>query len=456
MTTSDQALFSRPVLAILMVVVTLLIWILNATAPESRFSQPIMNQWQTPSKIPVTWLDQSIWQGTNKLEVRIRFNHGRSDDVKLGLTDALFSLLLLDTLPLSTSSINKRLESTTAKVNYHVSEDNSELAITLNTDSPYLNSSLSILTSWLATPIFKQRTFINWQKTDNSSLQMEKRQLVQHLFPVTSQPTMSQTLSQNKNGSHIIGLGDINAHYQFIQNKVDKVTLVGHIPEPDALKAQLNTLLMPFHPSSEDRHITVAKNTALHTQIGETLTQSHGAIAFDDLEQVTDWISLQIWLRHLASKLHNSPITAYSQLHLERSNLRQWAWWSTQHEQTLLQDDILIESKVDDKDEPKKHAVKQDRYAAKDILETSLHSITAAEFDHLLEGLKDRIARQSKSPTWWARIASQETPDQQPLNVTRWLENYAAELESMNLEKYQQSIQKIVLVDSYQEIQIRE
>lgn len=435
MTTSNQALFSRPVLAILMVVVTLLIWILNATAPASRFAQPKVTTWQTSTSIPVIWLDQDEWQGTNKLEIRIRFNHGRTDDAELGLTDALFSLLLLDTLPLSTSSISKRLQPTGSKVDYHVSEDNSELALTLNSNPEFLVKSLHLLNTWLTNPIFKQRTFINWQQSNHNSFITAKSRLAKQLYS-----------PQNSNNSFLsakLDVTKIENHFQTLKQKVDKITLVGHLPEFDSFKLSLDSLLNGFHPSSLDKSVQNTNVVALHTQVGATLNQSHGALAIAPLERVTDWISLQIWLRHLAGQLHQNPETSYTQLHLERSNLRQWVWWSTQHEQTLLQDG------------PNINHTQQDSYVAKQVLESSVVTMTSDEFNQLLESLQDKIARQSKSPTWWARIASQETPNQQGLNLTNWLETYATELEKITLEQYQQSIARIVLLPSYQEIQIR-
>lgn len=435
MTTSNQALFSRPVLAALMVLITLLVWVLNATAPTPRYAQPTVTQWTTQSMIPVTWLDQEIWQGTNKLEIRLRFNHGRADDLNQGLTDALFALLLLDTLPLSTASINKRLESTTATVDFHVSEDDSELAITLNSDQPFLDSSLAIITSWLASPVFKERTFARWQQSDSSYYLSPKAQLSQHLYPTVDNSPLDSVMEE-----YSLSLENVKQHYQSLKHKIDKITLVGHIAKPDEFKQHLDTLSENFKATESDKNIHSAAQIALHTQEGSLLKQSHGAFAIKELETVNDWISLQIWLHHLLIQINEHPATEYSQLHLERSHLRQWVWWSTQHKTPQESDRAIV----------------QDSYAARELLEMSLTSMTNDQFESALTALQEKIAQLSLSPTWWARIASQETPTTQPLDLTTWLESYATNFESINYQEYKDSLQRIVLLNSYQEIQVRE
>jgi len=439
MTKTNQALFSRPILAALMVIITLLIWVLNATAPAPRFSQAIMEVWKTQSNIPITWLDQEIWQGTNKLEIRIRFNHGRTDDTNQGLTDTLFSLLLLDSFPLSTTPVNKRLESVAASINYHVSEDDSELAITLNSEPDYLDASINVLSPWLISPDFKTRTFARWQQNQTSYYLSPKAQLSQHLYP-----TADTSLLGNVMQEYSLTIADIKTHHQALLHKIDKITVVGHLPDKEAFKQQLETLTKKLIPIGSEGTVNSTSHIALHTQVGDTLRQSHGALAINELKSVADWISLQIWLSFFLEQLNQDTEIEYAQLHLEKSHIRQWAWWSVQYHQNVLQ-----------ASSDKRSTIEQGTYATKNIVLDSLKTMTESRFDSLLASLQEKISIQSQSPTWWARIASQETPKQQGLDLDNWLANYSVDLQEISFQQYKKSIDKIIAKDSYQEIQIR-
>lgn len=433
---SNEALFSKPILAALMVFITLLIWVLNATAPAPRFAQPNIETWQTESSVPTIWLDQEIWQGTNKLEIRLRFNHGRADDAIPGLTDTLFALLLLDTLPLSSSAINKRLESTASQLNYHVSEDDSELAITLNSD--FLVPSLKILTPWLNTPVFKTRTFARWQQNEASYSLSPKAQLTHHLYPTLNTSPLDRLMKE-----YSLSLEDIETHFQALQSKMDKIVVVGHIQNVKGFKTALNTLTATLIPTESTKTVERATANALHTQIGDTLQQSHGALAIDKLTTITDWIGLQIWLPHFLAQLNNQTATEYTQLHLEQSHLRQWIWWSTQHGQRLLTDSTPIDP------------ILQDQYASKNTLLTSLGNMTEDQYNNALESLQDKIAIQSQSPTWWARMASQEITNNNGVTLEDWIKHYPQELKNIRFKHYIDSLQRLVLKDSFQEIQMR-
>lgn len=439
-TNSDKPLFSKPFLAALTILVTLLIWLLNLTAPTPRYPQMQLESWQTESGVPITWLNQEAWQGTNKLEVRIRFNHGRVNDDQQGLTDALFALLLLDTFPLSTTSVNKRLETLGAKVNFHVSEDDSELAITLNSEGAIFDSTLETLSSWLQAPDFKTRSFIRWQNSAPPHNLSPKAQLTQQLYPVEDMSTLGNLMQE-----YSLTLEDIQAHYKSLLYKIDKIILVGNLPDKQSLQQHLDILTSNLRTANSRHKVVEATQPALHTQEGAILLQSHAAASIKPLHNVKDWISLQIWLPFFLLELNQKPNIEYAQLHLERSHLRQWIWWSVQYQQSVLQSS-----------DGNALSVEQDAYATKELFLQSIHNMDESSFDERLAVLQDKIATQSLSPTWWARIASQETPAPQKLNLATWLESYSEALERMSFQDYKSSIDRIVNQHSYQEIQLRE
>lgn len=440
---TNQALFSTPVLAALMILITLLVWVLNATAPAPRFPTPSIETWQTNSGIPVTWLNQDSWKSTNTIEIRLLLNHGRADDVRQGLTDATFDLLLLDTLSLSTSSINQRLEPLGAKVDYRVNEDDSELALTLNGNSQYLNPSMDLLSTWLNGPTFKPRTFARWQQNDNSYYLSPEGQLYQYLYPVLDVSTLGNVMEE-----YSLSLQDIEQHYQQLINRVSKVVVVGNIANKIDFQQQLDAFTKSFKIAENKHIVTPATQIALHTQDGKTLLNSYGAVAINHINNIDDWISLQIWLSYLFSQLNQAPETGYVQMHIQKSHLRQWAWWGVQYPQTLTDTNKQNSSES-------MPTIKQDTYATKKYLAESLTKITKSEFEAILKSLKETIATQTESPSWWARIASQETSEQQPLTLETWLKNYATTLNEIDFNQYQKSIEKMVLQDSYQEIQMR-
>lgn len=440
---SDKPLFSKPVLAGLMIFISLMVLVLNLTAPPSKYPKVQLEYWQTENQIPITWVNQASWQGSNKLELRIRFSHGRKQDRKLGLTDAVFALLMLDTLPLSTSPINQRLSAVTTKLTYHVSHEESELAITLNSEPNFLKSSMGILIPWFNQPDFKNRTFQNWQQGHSPYYLSNKAQLEQGVFPQPDSLPLDGVLEE-----YSLTLQDIKLHYQTLLGEVDKITIVGNLTNPSAIQGYLaqltkNTTYSPMSSSTK-----IADKVGLHTQVGPQLVQSHGAFAFNTISSATDWISLQIWLPHYLSQLKKTSKPSYVQLHLESSPQQQWTWWSIQHEQNLLL-------------EPGQNTVKhqQDEYFSKPVLQDAISSLTQDNFELALTRYQDKLANYVLSPSWWARMASQETrnqADESGLNLEQWNNSYEEVIKDLSFNDFNASIRRLVLTSSLQELQQRQ
>ncbi|OUR84453.1 hypothetical protein A9Q77_01520 [Marinomonas sp. 42_23_T18] len=440
---SDKPLFSKPVLAGLMIFISLMVLVLNLTAPPSKYPKALLESWQTSNQIPITWINQESWQGSNKLELRIRFSHGRKQDKKLGLTDALFALLMLDTLPLSTSPINQRLADVTTQLAYHVSNQESELAITLNSEARYLDASMAILIPWFNQPNFKNRSFQNWQQSHNPYYLSNKAQLEQALFPKNNSQPLDGVLDE-----YSLNLQDIKRHYQYLLSSIDQITIVGDLSDPSRVKGYLTQLTQNTTYSATLAKLAIANTNSLQTEVGAQLIQSHGAFAFDTITTAKDWISLQIWLPYYLSKLKKASAPSYVQLHLESSPQMQWAWWSIQHEQSVLQSADQLAS----------NNTKQDKYFSKTILTQSINRLSEDSFDNALIRYQDKLANHVLSPSWWARMASQETLSgigMSGLSLEQWNNNYADAVNDLSYSDFNASIARLVLSSSLQELQQR-
>lgn len=444
---SDKPLFSKPVLAGLMIFISLMVLVLNITAPPSKYPPVQIEYWQTENQIPITWINQASWQGSNKLELRIRFSHGRQQDQKLGLTDALFALLMLDTLPLSTSPINQRLADVTTKLSYHVNDQESELAITLNSEASYLDASMETLIPWFNEPQFKPRTFLKWQQSHTPYYLSYKAQLEQALLPQVKLP-LDGVLDE-----YSLSLQDIKQHYRLLLNSIDQITLVGDLTDTSRIQAHLAKLTKNTQYIASQPSPYIADKISLQTQTGPELSQSHGAVAFNAFASAKDWISLQIWLPYYLSQLKQASNPSYVQLHLESSPQIQWAWWSIHHQQSLLQ-------KTADTQLSK---YKQDDYFSKQVLSKAIKSLSEEKFELALTRYQEKLIHLVQSPSWWARMASQETKSDQVmveqaktgLNLKQWNESYAHAIQDLSYDDFNDSIKRLVITSSLQELQQR-
>jgi len=440
---SDKPLFSKPVLAGLMIFISLMVLVLNLTAPPSKYPEAHIEYWQTDKQIPITWVYQNTWQGTNKLELRIRFNHGRKDDSKLGLTDAVFSLLMLDTLPLSTSSINQRLSDVTTQLTYHVSNEESELAITLNSEPNFLSASMEILIPWFNNPDFKNRTFHNWQQGHIPYYLSNKAQLEQKLFPQANNLPLDGVLDE-----YSLTLQDIQQHYQTLLGQIDKITLAGNINGVQEMQTYLAQLTKNAAYSETPAPMNIAPRIGLQTQVGPQLLQSHGAFAFNQVNNAKEWISLQLWLPYYLSQLKQASAPSYVQLHFESSPQQKWAWWSIQHEQSPLLDASKPEAKY-----------RQDEYFSRSVLDESITSFNQNAFEQSLTRYQEKLANYTQSPSWWARMASQETlalEEQEGLTVGQWNETYGEAVKDLSFKEFNANIRRLIMTSSLQELQQRQ
>lgn len=441
---SDKPLFSKPVLAGLMIFISLMVLVLNLTAPPSKYPKAQVVTWQTDNQLPITWINQANWQGSNKLELRVRFSHGRKQDKKLGLTDALFALLMLDTLPLSTSPINQRLADVTTKLSYHVNNQESELAFTLNSEARYLNASMAILIPWFNQPNFKNRTFQNWQQSHTPYYLSNKAQLEQALFPEANSQPLDGVLDE-----YSLNLQDIKQHYQLLLNSIDQIIIVGDLSDPTQVQNYVTQMTQKTVYSPTLPKPVIASKNSLQTEVGEQLIQSHGAFSFNTVTTAKDWISLQIWLPYYLSKLKKASDPSYVQLHLESSPQMQWAWWSIQHQQSVLQNAA----------QPGSYQNKQDEYFSKTILRQSINHLSQDSFEQALVRYQDKLANYVLSPSWWARMASQETLGESSsagLSLEQWNNSYADAVNDLSFDDFNDSIERLVLTSSLQELQQRQ
>lgn len=426
---NDKPLFSRPFLAAILILVPLLIVILNLAAPRQDYPSIQLKEWQSDNQIPVTWISQEAWEGSNKLEIRLLFEYSSIEDEKLGLSSALSDLLLQDTLPLSRSSINQRLSPLAAKVDSQLDTDQVQLRITLNSESDYFNRSMAILQEWLEQPVFKPRTFANWQGHQPQQEWIRERLLWQ-LFPKTVLPAADP-----------IQLEDIQTLYATLKGRLRSVVVSGYLPSEAQFKMALNQMLSPFGYQPSPILLTPATQISLQQQGEQTLQQTHAAIAWQPLNSVSSWLTWMFWSAELHQRLEASEQVAYHQIHLEQNPQHPWVWWSTQQSTPILQSDTVI-----DRPENRK--------------EQLLTPLSQDQFDVLQASWQQAIQGHVSNPGWWADLAAtlvtheQENSDR--LTLINFVSSYADAFNSFTLTQYQQLLQQHLLTSSYQEVQIHQ
>ena len=437
MSDSNKPLFSRPVLAAIMLFCTLAIWLLNLTASNSTtLPTPKVEAWSTTSGIPVVWLKQEAWENSNKVELRFVF---RSVTTNTALIETTLAMLMSDSLPLSTASINQRLAPLAASANSYYDHENQVIGLTLNNETDYLLPSLSLITKWLKDPDFKRRTFDNWQ-TQRSKSPNAQHVLEDALFFDSAEEQVSKNLMP-------ASLEHIVDYYQSLKNAVVAIYVVGDL----TLEAQ-QSLQTALNAISQD--FKIAKDPAekiQHEPISSTIQQNQGdlwqtrsAIALKPVATIKEWISLQIWGADLVSTLNKQQHIDFVQLALTLSPKNPWAWWSIQYSNNPIITPTASNEKMDQ------------LINAKSLVFTEQVPSVQDEktFQALLDAFKTQLETQALSPTWWSYIATQIAHLDGPLTLEQFANNYQEAVNSFTTEDYQTALSQLLTPSSYQEIQV--
>jgi hypothetical protein len=430
---SDKPLFSRPVLSAVMLFCTLAIWLLTLTAPSSKLPIPIVETWTTTSGIPVIWLKQEQWKDSTKLEIRLSF---RSDTINPPLAQTTLAMLMSDSLPLSTASINQRLTPLAAKASSHYDHENQTIGLTLSNEPRYLVPTLSLVNHWLNAPDFKRRTFDHWQRQHKKTPPLQQ-QLEQALFS-------DQDTSVDQSNQHSITLEQVPAYYQGLKSAAVSITIIGDM-SPEAkqtVQNAINSISYDYQlssASSKTHEFNVSHAVSQH-KIG-TLWQSGSAVALTPITTIKEWISLQLWGTDLVSTLNQQPDIGFVQLALTLSSNQPWARWNIQYaDAPSIASTEKQPSKVD-----AKHFIYSEQ----------IPSATDKEaFDTLFDTFKAQLEQQALSPIWWSHIATQVTHEDGQLTLAQFASGYKDAIDSYTIEDYQASLKQLLKPSSYQEIQV--
>ncbi|MCB5161788.1 hypothetical protein [Marinomonas algarum] len=282
MADTSKPLFSRPVLAAIMLFCTLAIWLLNLTAPNSALPTPNIDNTETASGIPIVWLTQDAWQQSDKLDVSLVF---QTVDEDLSLAQTTFAMLMSDSLPLSTSPINQRLSPLAAQVSSHYEPGRQTISLTMSNELAYLRPTLSLVTPWLNKPDFKYRTLDRWQRQQKAN---------DPTYPL-------HTLAQ------------IKAYYAALQHSASTIFVIGYAS--DETKTRLVNALDQI------------------SQRYQSPVPTNDLASLSPVESIQNWLSLQLWKADTQHTSSQDTDVFQAQLVALREYLEQQAlsptWWRT-------------------------------------------------------------------------------------------------------------------------------
>jgi len=434
MSNSNKPLFSRPVLAAVMLFCTLAIWLLNLTVPSSKLPTPHIETWTTTSGIPVIWLKQAQWKNSNKLEIRLSFH---SVTMNTRLIQTTLAMLMSDSLPLSTASINQRLTPLAARASSHYDHETQTIGLTLSNEPRYLLPTLSLVNNWLKSPDFKRRTFDNWQRQHQANIPIQ-HQLEQVLF-------IDKNKQQAGSKTPEVSLEQVSNYYQNLKTSAAAIYIVGDMSAEAKQTVQnaINSISQDYRLSNASAETILYQPLSVVIQQGKgDLWQSRSAIALTPVSSIKEWISLQLWGTDLVSTLNQQQHIDFVQLALTLSPQRPWAWWNIQYannntvnKMTNTQTPII---------DAKKFIFWQQI--------PSTHDKTT--FDTLFNTLKTQLEQKTLSPTWWSAIATQATQEDGPLTLAEFANGYQEAIDSFSIEDYQTALKHLLKPSSYQEIQV--
>jgi hypothetical protein len=436
MSDSNKPLFSRPVLAAIMLFCTLAIWLLNLAVPSSKLPTPHIETWTTTSGIPVIWLKQEQWKNSNKLEIRFSF---RSVTTNTTLIQTTLAMLMSDSLPLSTASINQRLTPLAARASSYYDHENQTIGLTLSNEPQYLIPTLILVSNWLKNPDFKHRTFDNWQRQHKSNLPAQ-HQLERVLF-------LDKNKQQDASEMVNVSLEQVSNYYHRLKTSAATIFIVGEM-SPDAKQTVQNAINLisqdyRLSKASAESIIYEPLSTVIQKNAGD-LWQTRSAMALMPVSSVKEWISLQLWRTDLVSTLSQQPHIDFVQLALTLSPRRPWAWWNIQYHDKIaaVPNELLRETN-------------RLINAKSLVFVEQVPSVSDKKaFQTLLDTFKQQLEQQTLSPTWWGTIATQVTHEDGQLTLEQFANGYQDAIDSFSIEGYQTALKRLLKPSSYQEIQV--
>ncbi|MEO9274571.1 insulinase family protein [Marinomonas sp. 5E14-1] len=437
---NSKPLFSRPVLAIIMVFCTLAVWVLQLTAPSSKLPTPNIETSETDSGIPIIWLEQNSWEGGDKVEIRFTFRTpvSQSAPTDANLAQTTLAMLMSDSLPLSTASINQRLAPLAAQASSHYDYESQVIGLTLSSQTTYLMRTLSLVDNWLAEPAFKHRTLDNWQRrhTETEPYKAEERLFQDQDKQENNTDVVAVTLEQvsqyyktiHSNASAIYVIGNLNTEAKAAIEEV-----LNNVSENDQLAVE-STSIEEYEPASHT--VEFNKKSA-----SNYLWQTQSAVALEPIASVKEWISLQIWGADLVSTLNKQTNMDFVQLAFTLSPKHPWARWNIQYSAALTQDAENLNTKMLD---------------AKSFL--TQHNIPSAQnqatFNRLFDSFKTQLEIQTQSPTWWSYMATQVIHLDGQLTLEEFVNSYKKAIDTFTQTDYQNALTGLLKASTYQEIQV--
>ncbi|TPE53979.1 hypothetical protein FJM67_06130 [Maribrevibacterium harenarium] len=410
---TDRPLFSRPVLAVIMVASTLAIWLLNMTAPTPRLLIPELSRWQTESGVNLIWLEHADWQEGDKMVISLEFN---APDQGL-VTEALLALLLKDSLPLSTATLNQRLTAVATKVTSQHNNERQRFTITVSSREDYFNGAMKTLTTWWQQAQIKPRSLSQWQQQrpqDTAAQQLELLLGSSPSIPVISVDDLQQALSQ-------------------LCHSLERIVIAGAVPAER--KEQIAQALVQAFVVAPILETTTQSKSPLSASTVELGTghwqQSLGAIMLPPLTTPEQWLALQIWI---ADALQQQKLTLQADIATWQLVLAPVA--------PTIQWRVLIPAGQE------YDPTLYQRWIDKD----KLPSLTDRDaFNRLKEQLQLSLEQHSQDPAWWGTSM---------LELSR-LTGYEAianelvsALTSLDQATYQRHITQLVTLDSLQQVQV--
>ena len=423
----DKPLFSRPALAVIIVLSTLAVWLLNLTSPRTELATPRIESWQTANGIPVYWLYQNAWQGSDKVELTIVLN-GPSTDA--ALTKKTLTLLTGPTLPLSTATINQRLAPIAAQVSTYYSLPQQQINITFSNRPQFLKPTLSLLDTWLNQTQFKANAILRSESRADNDL--GQQQLMLQLFGSTA--TVEPTPAS-------LSIAQVSQHFASLKQQVSHIMIAGALDDvaQQQLAQGLQQITQSMQPSSGPLAHILATQPATSTLGAETLKAMYGAIGLHPLTSVEDWLALQIWakdsLEAQKQQLHSQ--TGQWQLHLAPPQA--FVTWQLQIPQAVLQ-----------------NAATETQSQTSWVAANSLPSYQDnAAFSNLKQQLLTQLESLSQNPSWWRAIGSSVALPKAPLSLEDFAKRYSDAANSFTMEQYQQRIDQLLIPSSRQEVLIK-
>lgn len=421
----DKPLFSRPVLAAIIVLSTLAVWLLNLTSPNTELEKPHIQVWQTATGIPVYWLHQDAWQGSDKVELAIVFNSSLEE---AALTEKTLALLTGPTLPLSTATINQRLAPIAAQVNTTYSAQHQQINITFSNRSQFLQPTLALLDTWLNQTQFKAIAVQRSEHHSNDDL--GQQQLMLQLFDSAPKPNHST-----------FNVAQISQHLAELKQQVSHIMITGALDDmaQQQLAQGLQSLTRAMQPALSIKGARLAKQPAVSELGDHSLQAMYGAVGLTPLTSVEDWLTLQIWAKDSleAQKQQLNSQTGQWQLHLAPPQA--FVTWQLQIPQTVLQ-----------------NATTQTHPKSSWVAANTLSSYQdKAAFTHLKQQLLNQLESLSQNPSWWRAIGSSVAIPDTALSLEAFVNNYSAAANSFTMEQYQQRIEQLLIPSSRQEVLIK-